>query len=537
MIGAVKTTPTMALQLWMTETVQDLGWPYDRTILTAFQDPLDTWGDVTPFLALETWPEPPPRSLGFFCGSFRDDPPAPPPSPVPQFPRAEAAYARQLALDWVKQHLASLWPNVEYSGAIQWQKFYDPYGATGEARFAAQYVRANINPSDRYVLSVPGSVFARMAADGSGVGNLFLAGDWVRTGLNAGCMEAAVMAGRAAAGAIKGVHIAMPNSSDFDDFALPAVILPTVEVLRQLGRAAAAGVGNTSAYCVIVPMERDFVRSKLPPGLKLRHPSAATQKHDVVLIFARQTNVRPGFVPLGGINYNEVSMLIPYVTYGPNSGSDLEFSYMPHLLLDDLAAVLVGQNLYGFNKQLARIRAVDGAFDVPQPNWRSSGAVRADWSARRYLAFQGHRENARRHGVAARRCRGQRFLHPFDRRSPPRCRDFPGCQGQGHHWPSLRERGDGDRGASGHSAGRLQGSPTVCERPRLPYGNPLQLQSAISRLCARGDDGRLWPAPACGGTPSRSYGWVAAPASLERDRGSSPHRALSALGFSPCARA
>jgi predicted NAD/FAD-dependent oxidoreductase len=64
-------------------------------------------------------------------------------------------------------------------------------------------LRVNINPSDRYVLSVKDSLDSRMTADGSGIGNLYLAGDWVRTGLNAGCVEAAVMAGQAAAKAIR----------------------------------------------------------------------------------------------------------------------------------------------------------------------------------------------------------------------------------------------------------------------------------------------------------------------------------------------
>ena len=45
---------------------------------------------------------------------------------------------------------------------------------------------------------------ARLRADASGYDNLFLAGDWIDCGLNAGCVEAAVLAGLQAANAVRG---------------------------------------------------------------------------------------------------------------------------------------------------------------------------------------------------------------------------------------------------------------------------------------------------------------------------------------------
>ena len=46
-----------------------------------------------------------------------------------------------------------------------------------------RYERVNIDPTDRYVLSVPGSSRHRLRPDASGFDNLFLAGDW--TGMHA----------------------------------------------------------------------------------------------------------------------------------------------------------------------------------------------------------------------------------------------------------------------------------------------------------------------------------------------------------------
>jgi uncharacterized protein with NAD-binding domain and iron-sulfur cluster len=70
-----------------------------------------------------------------------------------------------------------------------------------------QYLRANIDPSERYVLSVAGSSSARLRGGESGFSNLALAGDWVWTPINAGCVEAATMGGLDAARKISGDDI------------------------------------------------------------------------------------------------------------------------------------------------------------------------------------------------------------------------------------------------------------------------------------------------------------------------------------------
>ena len=73
----------------------------------------------------------------------------------------------------------------------------------GPGRFDSQYWSANIDPSDRYVQSLPGTDQFRLRSDESGYDNLFLAGDWTDSGLNAGCIEAAVLSGLQAANAVR----------------------------------------------------------------------------------------------------------------------------------------------------------------------------------------------------------------------------------------------------------------------------------------------------------------------------------------------
>jgi uncharacterized protein with NAD-binding domain and iron-sulfur cluster len=75
---------------------------------------------------------------------------------------------------------------------------------TGQGRFASQFWTANVNPTDRYTLSIPGSLRHRISPLDDTYDNLTIAGDWTDCGFNEGCVEAAVMSGRLAANAISG---------------------------------------------------------------------------------------------------------------------------------------------------------------------------------------------------------------------------------------------------------------------------------------------------------------------------------------------
>jgi uncharacterized protein with NAD-binding domain and iron-sulfur cluster len=67
----------------------------------------------------------------------------------------------------------------------------------------SQYYRANIDPSERYVLCVKDSVQYRLKPGDSKFANLYLAGDWTDNGLlSLGCVESAVLGGMQAANAI-----------------------------------------------------------------------------------------------------------------------------------------------------------------------------------------------------------------------------------------------------------------------------------------------------------------------------------------------
>ena len=115
-----------------------------------------------------------------------------------------ARQVKEAAIAQLQGSMAPLWPAIATPHGFDWNALFDPAGGSGVHRFDSQYWRANVDPSERYVVSLAGTSRFRLPTDGSGYTNLYLAGDWIRTGLNAGCVEAATMAGMQAARAIGG---------------------------------------------------------------------------------------------------------------------------------------------------------------------------------------------------------------------------------------------------------------------------------------------------------------------------------------------
>ncbi len=217
MIAHVQTIATQSLQLWMIPDLAHLGWNLRSPVVTAYEEPLETWADMTQTLPRENWPSnEQPGSIAYFCGPL-DDPEPIPPFSEHDFPDREARRVRRTAAEWLRRATGHLWPaatSAAKPAALDWSLLFDRSGKAGEARLNQQFWRANVEPSDRYVISAAGSTRHRLKPDQSGFGHLYLAGDWTRNGLNVGCVEAAVMSGRQAARAISGALQTIPGESD-----------------------------------------------------------------------------------------------------------------------------------------------------------------------------------------------------------------------------------------------------------------------------------------------------------------------------------
>jgi uncharacterized protein with NAD-binding domain and iron-sulfur cluster len=209
MIAHVKTVQTQSFQIWLSQSADELGLqPHERTMATAYTEPLDTWADMSQLIEREDWPpQAGVANITYFCGPMKDAEQIPPAFTDPAFPGKEALRVRDLALQMLQTGMHPVFPRgtqPNNPNALRWELLVDLSNGQGPERFERQFWRANIDPTERYVQSVKGSNRYRLRAGESYFANLFLAGDWVATGLNAGCVEAAVMAGLGASRAICG---------------------------------------------------------------------------------------------------------------------------------------------------------------------------------------------------------------------------------------------------------------------------------------------------------------------------------------------
>jgi uncharacterized protein with NAD-binding domain and iron-sulfur cluster len=209
----VKTVATQAAQAWVADDLVELGWSLPSVTLSGFVEPFDTWADMSHLIGREAWPRAgrQPRSLAYFCSVLADSPETPP-RPQPGGFVDYLAEQRELVRDnfsaFLGQHVLHLWPKaVTAAGDFRWELLIAPEPAldrslSGSERARQQFVSANVNPTDRFTLSLPGSTKFRISPLDDTYDNLTIVGDWTACGFNESCVEAAVMSGRLGAHAI-----------------------------------------------------------------------------------------------------------------------------------------------------------------------------------------------------------------------------------------------------------------------------------------------------------------------------------------------
>jgi len=205
MVQHVKSVPTQAFQLWMREDMETLGWKHPQVNLSGFVEPCSTWADMRHVIAHEGW-KGRVKAVAYFCGVLPDAAPEGGDITKAHF-EAQRALVRDTAVDFLNTHVGALWPDAVARGRFRWELLTAEEDATtspakGARRFDTQFWTANVNPSDRYVLALPGSVRYRLSPLDMSFDNLTIAGDWTQTGLDSGCIESATMSGKLAAHAL-----------------------------------------------------------------------------------------------------------------------------------------------------------------------------------------------------------------------------------------------------------------------------------------------------------------------------------------------
>jgi uncharacterized protein with NAD-binding domain and iron-sulfur cluster len=200
-VDYLRTVPTQAMQLWLKKPVSKLAEVDDGIVVSGYVEPFDTWADMSQLPAQERVNGS--ATVAYFCNVLADAPP-PPGGDAAQWLDHQKALVHAQALRFLTKDIAAMWPGAvdPITRQLDWDLLVAPAAMKGPKRLEAQYLRANVEPSERYVLSVPGSGEHRIAPDDTGFSNLYAVGDWTACVIDAGCVEAAVISGMLAANAI-----------------------------------------------------------------------------------------------------------------------------------------------------------------------------------------------------------------------------------------------------------------------------------------------------------------------------------------------
>jgi hypothetical protein len=168
---------TQSVQLWHAGEVGPPFIPRGDLIGTN-AEPFSTWANMTHLVLQEEWGDEA-KSCEYYCGTLQA-----PEVKLTAQPDAKA-YADSLNDDVKKAFEA--WINKDDQSSPELSRPVRP---------VSQYYHANSDPSELYVLTLPGTVGFRLDPDGSGVENLYLAGDWTKSSINGGSAEGAFESGR-----------------------------------------------------------------------------------------------------------------------------------------------------------------------------------------------------------------------------------------------------------------------------------------------------------------------------------------------------
>jgi uncharacterized protein with NAD-binding domain and iron-sulfur cluster len=227
MVAKVIPISTIAYQMWLKPNATNLGWPYTKDglgLLGSYQEPYDTYCDMSDLVPRESWPtDNKPESIAYFCGPT----PAPYADQIlknaensnfsdPNFPSQQTEMAKTIALDYVQKLTKHIWPTIwKNQNSFDFDQLVDLNNGQGQERFDAQFFRANIDPTELYVMSFTDSSKYRLKTHENGYDNLYITGDWIDNGFNAGCIEATVMSGLQTARAVSGEDFEIPGEKDF----------------------------------------------------------------------------------------------------------------------------------------------------------------------------------------------------------------------------------------------------------------------------------------------------------------------------------
>ncbi|MFY0568385.1 NAD(P)-binding protein [Archangium lansingense] len=364
MVEHVKTVRTVSMQLWVTTPIEQLASNASAPVTTAYQVPLETWADMSHLLPSEGWKaRDGVRGILYACGQLGDGD-----DPVSvRDPRADDRAALEgFARGFLEEHLPHIWPGgADSRGRLRWEGLFDPEGRTGPERLHAQYLRVNAEPSDRYVLSLPGSQKHRIAPDEAGFEGLVLAGDWTRTGYDLGCIEAATMSGLMAARAL-GAPVSIVGEVPRRR-AEPRVELPRyVDRPGEMALRAPYMMEEVSMTALVLRARQGALSALLdrylnnPARGHVRYVPAAPFVVLAAAFAGRAFSGDPEHRRLGYMPETDVAFWVPAWAMRPGKGRLIPERlvwFLPHVFVSTGAAAAAGREIYGFPKSVVDVEA------------------------------------------------------------------------------------------------------------------------------------------------------------------------------------
>lgn len=385
MCDHVSTVQTQAYQIWLSKDNVDLGSTLcdgvDRPVATTYEPSIDTYCDMTHLRDHEAWPkDSKPSHIAYFCGvmlqeiSFVATLPFPhfiPPKSDKLFAKRQFGRTRTNSIAMLRDSMRAIWPNAysRQSTAFDWDLLFDS-SQVGESRFDDQFYRANVDESERYVLTLPTTSACRLTGKESGFDNLVLAGDWTRNGLYMGCIEGAAISGIQAASDLSGRSVPLLNDGSL--------------YRRTLSRSAAPSVASKSSASEYVrrggldnpppPWTCDLVTGDIfvleadrtalqrlcdrclnGPGGFHYEPDEILGRTLVSCTFQHFKDMRSGSADCsqpGTYSYNEVCFWVP--VRDARRGTSREY-FVPYIFVDEWLPLAAGRETYGYPKELAAI--------------------------------------------------------------------------------------------------------------------------------------------------------------------------------------
>ncbi len=357
------TVQTQAFQVWANRSAAELGWDYDEnSVAGCYVEPLDTYCDMSHLLPRESWPAGDDvRTIGYFCGVLDEV--------KGETPEEATARVKRHAIDFMENDMAALWPRARRpDGSFDWSVLVDGEGGSGPERFDAQYWRANVTPSERYVLTPAGSVKHRLPSGHSGFENLALAGDWTSNGIDGGCVEAAVISGIEAAESITGVVHSIPGR---DPSWLRPRSLELPPYVEYGGRATTpppflSTGGKMRGFVLEGDGERiaDLVKRMfdVPAGGATEYRSLGSNVLLLLGGFEHVSCLTPPFDRWGSVAEIMASFWIPVMAgrdLGPTFLAERLVLAVPYIFVDNPMSYLGGRETYGYAKTMAQFHPDD----------------------------------------------------------------------------------------------------------------------------------------------------------------------------------